>query len=105
MSNKFHVRVLGGSCGPRMVIVAEHLEEVFRQMNYNCKVSHISIWETFSFPPTADLLLQLLPAFSQDEADCPIINIRPLLADINDASVMQQIFTVLDQKCPAVTPA
>ncbi len=97
MSN-FRVSVLGGSCGNRMVIIADHLHELFQERGYACQVTSISVWECFSFPPMADLLLQLLPAFKDEEVECPTINIRPLLQDMNDKETLGKIYAVLDEK-------
>lgn len=94
---KFHVCVLGGSCGNRMVMIAEHLDELFKQHSYDCRVTSISVWECFSFPPSADLLLQLLPAYKAGEVDCPTINIRKLIQDIDDHDTLELIFNELEK--------
>ncbi|HOJ01743.1 MAG TPA: hypothetical protein PLL88_09000 [Anaerolineaceae bacterium] len=96
--SSFHVCVLGGSCGNRMVIIADHLTELFRQKGYNCTVTSKSVWECFTFPPAADLLLQLLPAFSDEEMEYPSINIRPLLQNINDPGTLERIFSVIERE-------
>lgn len=94
---KFHVCVLGGSCGNRMVIIAEHLDELFKQRSYDCRVTSISVWECFSFPPSADLLLQLLPAYKAEEVDCPTINIRKLIQDMDDEETLATIFLEIEK--------
>jgi len=103
----FHVCVLGGSCGNRMVIIADHLSELFIQKGYDCRVTSISVWECFSFPPSADLLLQLLPAYKEEEVECPTINIRPFLQDIDDPLTLQKIYSEIEKhsKQVALTPA
>ncbi len=103
---RFHVCVLGGSCGNRMIIIADHLSELFIQKGYDCRVTSISVWECFSFPPSADLLLQLLPAYKEEEVECPTINIRPFLQDIDDPDTLQKIYSVLEENSnPMALPA
>lgn len=95
---KFHVCVLGGSCGNRMVIIAEHLYELFKQRSYDCRVTSISVCECFSFPPSADLLLQLLPAYKVEEVDCPTINIRKLIQNMDDEETLALIFREIEKR-------
>jgi hypothetical protein len=78
-------------CGHRMMVVVEHLTELFQQAGYPCRVTHHSIWENYSAPPPADLILQLLPAYTEAEAGCPVINIRPLLADLDHPTTMARV--------------
>ncbi len=99
--SKYHVCVVGGSCGNRMIIIADHLADLFLQRGYDCKVTSISVWECFSFPPSADLLLQLLPAYNEEEVECPTINIRPLLQDIDDPDTLNAIYSVIEERTSA----
>jgi hypothetical protein len=90
-----------------MIIIADHLSELFLQKGYDCRVTSISVWECFSFPPSADLLLQLLPAYKEEEVECPTINIRPFLQDIDDPLTLQKIYFEIEknsEQC-ALTPA
>ncbi len=87
----YRVRVVGGWCGNRMVMVTEHLETLFKDAGYHCAVTHHSVWENYALPPKGDLLLQLLPAFTSDEADCPVINIRPFLVDLDHLPTIEKI--------------
>jgi len=80
-----------------MVIIAEHLDELIQQRAYDCRVTSISVWECFSFPPSADLLLQLLPAYKAEEVDCPTINIRKLIQDIDDEETLELIFEEIEK--------
>ena len=96
---RFHVRVIGGNCGHKMIVVADHIQEVLARSGFECKVSTQSIWETMSMPPAVDLILQLLPAFSQDEGECPILYIKPLLADLDDPETWEVIFTTIKTLC------
>lgn len=74
-----------------MVIVADHLCELLTQAGFPVKVKTHSVWENFSSPPEADLILQLLPAYSQAETQKTIINIRPLLRDLDEPEIIEEI--------------
>jgi hypothetical protein len=78
-----------------MYMVAEHLKEVLGQAGFACRVTTHSVWENYTQPPASHLVLQLLPAFTQAETHCPVINIKPLLADLNHPltldKIMQQV--------------
>jgi hypothetical protein len=87
----YSICVVGGWCGNRMVIVAEHLQQLITNAGYPCKVTHHSVWENYSTPPRADLVLQLLPAYTEAETGCPIIPIRPLLLDLNDPKTIARV--------------
>lgn len=89
----YRICVIGGWCGNRLYIVAEHLREVLAEAGLTCQVDTHSVWENYSQPPASQLILQLLPAYTQEEVDCPVINVRPLLADLNHPVTIQ---TILD---------
>lgn len=90
MSN-YKICIVGGWCGNRMVMVAEHLQGLLTNVGYPCRVLTHSVWDNYSQPPTANLLLQLLPAFTEDEAGCPVITIKPLLADLNHPGTIEKV--------------
>lgn len=93
MSN-YRVSVIGGWCGNRLYIVADHLSDKFEEAGLECRVKSHSVWENYSFPPaSSDLVLQLLPAFTAADTGCPVINIKPLLRDLDDPDTMEKIFT------------
>jgi len=92
---QFHVRVIGGSCGNKMILVADHLQEFLAKEGYPCKVTSQSVWESFSMPPAVDLILQLLPAYTQEEADCPVLYVKPLLADLNHPETLGKILSIV----------
>jgi hypothetical protein len=96
-----HICVIGGWCGNRMVIVAEHIDGVLRAAGFNCRISHHSVWENYSQPPSADLILQLLPAFSEVETICPIVNIRPMLVDLDHPETLNKILEKVRSLRPA----
>jgi len=87
----YHICVIGGWCGNRLIIVAEHLAQLLQEAGYPCRVTHHSVWENYTQPPFADLILQLLPAFTEAEAGCPVINIRPLIGDLNHPETTDRI--------------
>jgi hypothetical protein len=87
----FKVCVVGGWCGNRMVMLAEYLAEWLQQAGYDCRVVQHSVWNNVSAPPPAQLVLQLLPAYTEAEAGCPVINIRPLLRDLSDPATLERV--------------
>ncbi|MCZ7552530.1 MAG: hypothetical protein B6D39_06600 [Anaerolineae bacterium UTCFX2] len=87
----YHVCVVGGWCGNRMVMVAEYLTERLSAAGYPCHVTTHSVWDNFNQPPAANLILQLLPAFTESEVECPVLTIKLLLADINHAETIERI--------------
>ena len=89
--SSYRLCVIGGWCGNRMIMVAEHLETVLSQEGFSCRVSTHSIWENYSTPPEGDLILQLLPAYSPSETSIPLINIRPLLLNLDDEATIAAI--------------
>jgi len=74
-------------------MVADHLDELLQKAGYPCQVKSHSVWENYNQPPASNLVLQLLPAFTEAETGCPIINIRPFLVDIDHPETMEKIFT------------
>jgi hypothetical protein len=97
----FKVCVVGGWCGNRMVMVAEYLAEWLTQGGYDCRVVQHSVWNNVSAPPPTQLVLQLLPAYTEAEAGCPVINIRPLLRDLSDPATLERIRQHLQAHYPA----
>jgi len=97
----YTVCIVGGWCGNRMVIVADHLSELFEKAGYPCKVSHFSVWENMSSAPRGDLILQLLPAYTEKEVSCPVINIKPLLLDLDHVPTIEKILDHLRNHYPA----
>ena len=99
---RYHIRVIGGWCGNRIVMVADYLTELFEKKGYDCRVTHQSIWETYSLPPSVDLILQLMPAFTEAQAGCPVINIKPLTLDLDHSPTINRILDVLQQQFAAL---
>ena len=87
----YRVWVIGGWCGNRMFMVAEHLAQKLADAGFPCSMRTFNAWENYTQPPAADLILQLLPAFSEAETGCPVLNIKPLLADLDDSNTMRRV--------------
>jgi type 1 glutamine amidotransferase len=90
----YKVCVVGGWCGHSMVKVAEHMKELFEEKGFSCQVTTHSATTNCDVPPLTNLVLQLLPAFTQAEAGCPVISVKPLILDIDHPATIQKI---LDQ--------
>jgi hypothetical protein len=96
----YKVVIVGGWCGNRMVIVADYLSELFEKAGYPSRVSHQSVWENPSAPYGAKLVLQLLPAFTEAETGCPVINIKPLLVDLDHPGTISKIMEQIQSDHP-----
>ena len=84
-----------------MIMVAEHLARLLQDAGYPCRVTHHSVWENYSQPPAADLILQLLPAYTEAETRCPVLNIKPLLADLDHPLTIDKILTHMRANYPS----
>ena len=98
---KYRVCVIGGWCGNRMVMVAEHLQDVLKASGISCQVFTHSVWESYTRPPASDLVLQLLPAFTEKEIGVPVINIKPLLSDLDHPETIQKVLQHVQASYPA----
>jgi hypothetical protein len=65
------------------------------------KRSHQSIREKPTHPQSIDLVLRLLPAFSETEAGCPVINIKPLLVDLEHEPTIDKIMRHIESNLEA----
>jgi hypothetical protein len=75
-----------------MLCIADHLRELLREAGYtHFLLTTHSVWENYSAPPPGNLVLQLLPAYTEKEAGCPLINIRPLLKDKDDPDTIGKV--------------
>ena len=88
---KYRVCVIGGWCGNRLTMVAEHLSDLLEKAGYPCQVKSHSVWENYSQPPVSNLILQLLPAFTEPETGCPVINVRPFLLDLDHPATIEKV--------------
>jgi hypothetical protein len=73
------------------MIVAEQLTELFEQRGIDCQVFTHGVAGEYSYPPRSNLILQLLPAFTEEEAGCPVINIKPLIGDPAHPATIEKI--------------
>jgi hypothetical protein len=92
----YRISVIGGWCGNRLFMVTDHISERLEKAGFHCQVKGHSVWDNYSQPPTSNLILQLLPAFSVAEAGCPVINIKPLLLDLDHPQTMEKIFAQVE---------
>jgi hypothetical protein len=99
---KFHIRIVNGWCGNRMIIIRDHLAGILEDEGYEFKLDNQSIWENSSPPTHVDLVFQLIPAFSEAELGCPSISIRPFLKDLNDPKTLDGVLNIVDQFCPKI---
>ena len=97
---KFHIRIVGGWCGNRMVIVRDHLHQLLEEKGYSVKIDNQSIWENSSPPEHADLVFQLIPAFQPEELTCPSLHIRPMLKDLNHPGTLENVFQIVAEYYP-----
>lgn len=88
---KYKVCVVGGWCSNRIMIVAEQLTQFFEEKGIDCQVFTHGVAGEGSFPPRSNLILQLLPAFTEEEAGCPVINIKPLIGDPAHPTTIEKI--------------
>lgn len=87
----YKVCVVGGHCSNRYMIVAEQLKTLFESRGISCQVITHGVAGEYSFPPRSNLILQLLPAFTEAEAGCPVINIKPLIGDPQHPATIEKI--------------
>jgi hypothetical protein len=89
--NTFKVCVVGGHCSNRVMIVAEQLSKLFEEHGITCQIfTHLAAGE-YGFPPRSNLILQLLPAYTEADSGCPVINIKPLIGDPNHPATIEKI--------------
>ncbi len=96
----YKICVVGGHCGVRMMVVAQHVDELLQKAGYACQVTHQSLWDHPTPPYSANLILELLPAYTEAEAGCPVVNIKPLLRDLDDPQTVEKIFERVRQTHP-----
>jgi len=84
-----------------MMIVAEQVQELLDEAGLSCKVMSYGVAGTNAFPPRSDLILQLLPAFTEAEAGCPVINVKPLIGDPRHPETVSAILKQVRADHPA----
>jgi len=97
---KFHIRLVGGWCGNRMVMVRDNLAQLLAERGYEVKIDQQSIWENYAPPQHTDLVLQLMPAFSHEELQPPSLMVRPFLKDLNHKETLEKVFDAVTEYYP-----
>lgn len=100
---KYHVRIVAGWCGNRVIMIENNLSRLFAEKGYDIKLDHQSVWDNPSPPQYADLVLQLIPAFNDEELNGLSVAVRPFVRDIDDEATLKKIFEVLERDYPVVT--
>ena len=91
VKSNYHIVLIGGWCGNLIYIVAERLQDLLAENALPGTITTHSIYGNFDPPPDCKLILQLVPAFDKDEISCPIINVRPLLVDLNHEATINAV--------------
>ena len=73
------------------MIVAEQLTEFFEKNGIACQIFTYLAASEYGFPPRSNLILQLLPAFTEEDSGCPVINIKPLIGDPAHPTTIEKI--------------
>ena len=102
---KFHIRLVGGWCGNRMVMVRDNLDNLLTLRGYEVKIDQQSIWENYAPPQHADLVLQLMPAFSPDELETPSLLVRSFLKDLDHPETLNEVYQAVADLYPQTNPA
>ena len=91
------VLVVGGWCGNLLYIVADHIRALTEKAGLDAVVKTFSVWDSLDTLPSSDLIIQLLPALKQEDLSCPLINGRPLLADLENEPVNSRILMAFEE--------
>jgi hypothetical protein len=88
-----------------MVMVRENLSQLLSAQGYEIKIDEQSIWENYAPPQHADLVLQLMPAFSEDELEPPSLLVRKFVKDIDHQETLDRVFQAVELHYPESNPA
>jgi hypothetical protein len=99
---KIHIRLVGGWCGNRMVMVRDNLFQLLTEKGYEVKIDQQSIWENYAPPQHADLVLQLMPAFSPEELQTHSLLVRPFIKDLDHGETLEQVFEAVSKYYPQI---
>lgn len=97
-----HVVLAGGSCGNTLYLIEDQLKESFDEWGFDVRLTTQSIWQRFDLPDGVQLVLQTLPAYNASELSCPLISVRPMIRDRQDAGTLEAIKSEIEAIC---TPA
>jgi hypothetical protein len=92
---KIHVVLAGGSCGNTLYLIEDQLKESFQEWGFEVRLTTQSIWEHFHLPEGVRLVLQTLPAYKEDEIDCPVLSVRPMIPYRQDPATLKKIKDLL----------
>jgi hypothetical protein len=99
--SKFHIRILGGTCGGAMYVIGEFLQDYLAARGFECRITQQDVVVSRTLPPNVDLVLQVVPTFKPEDLELPLINVRPMLLNLEHPGTIQQIMAVLDERHPA----
>ncbi len=85
-------------------MVQDHLHQLLSERGYDVKIDQQSIWENYAPPQHADLVLQLMPAFSEDELDPPSLLVRHFVKDIDHQDTIDRVFAAVAEYYPQSKP-
>ena len=102
---KFHIRLVGGWCGNRMVMVRDHLDHHLTERGYDIKIDQQSIWDNYAPPQHVDLVLQLMPAFSEEELEPASLHVRPFLKDLDHPETLELVVEAVSRLYSQSDPA
>lgn len=96
----YKICLVGGFCGSRRFTVAEQINELFTQAGIHFKTSFQNAWENSTPPHAFDLVLQIIPVFTEAEISCPMIIVKFLLVDPNHQPTIKKIMQYIDNIDP-----
>jgi len=85
-----------------MYIVQEHLSKLLAEQGYDVKIDQQSIWENYAPPQHVDLVLQLMPAFTEEELEPPSLLVRPFLKTLDDPKTLDLVFEAVALHYPSI---
>jgi hypothetical protein len=95
-ASTIHLLLAGGSCGNALNLIAAHLDQLLRdEMGLQPKLTIQNIWQHHGPPPSTDLILQTMPVYRPEEVGCPVLSVRPMIRDREDAETMDKLRAVL----------
>lgn len=94
--SQYRICVVSGWCGNLRIIVADHLNDILNRAGYRFLLEQQSVWENPDPPTRADLVLQLLPAFTESDTGCPVIDIKALLRDLDHQPTITKIIRQIE---------
>jgi len=91
-------------CGNRADPLVAHVSQRLERAGYAVQVVAQSLREQTLPPRDADLVLQVLPAFTATATGCPVLDIQRLIADLDDAKTWARILAGMEAVAGAPAP-